>query len=232
MMRDTSPADAMRRWLPFLLSIVAGAVDTTSFLALSHLFAAHVTGNIVVLAATLVSGHPQDTIGSLLSVPWFVVVVGAVSLFGEALRRRQRSALRWLLTMEALLLAAALTMAMVLVPIINAETTDTVLLGLALVTAMAVQNALNPVALGNAPPTAAMTGNVTRLVADTARLLLRPSADRSIEKNWRAQAHQLLWPTVGFVGGCAVGAGTFSTIGFHGLAVPLALICLAAATAR
>jgi len=38
-------------WLPFVLSIVAGSVDVIGFLALDGLFAARITGNIVVLAA-------------------------------------------------------------------------------------------------------------------------------------------------------------------------------------
>jgi uncharacterized membrane protein YoaK (UPF0700 family) len=214
----------MRRWLPLLLSIVAGSVDTTSFLALSHLFAAHVTRNLVVLAASLVSDSPQGTIAKLLSVPWFIIVVGSVSLLGEAARRRQRFVLRWLLGIEALLLALAFVIAMTMARTENGK----LVLGLTLITAMAVQNALNPVVLGNAPATTVMTTNLTKLVADAARLLPWVSVDAQAEQNWKSQLHELLWPTVGFLGGCAMGAATFSTCGFIGLAVPPMLIALAA----
>ena len=37
--------------LPFVLGATAGAVDVIGFLALGGLFTAHITGNIVVLAA-------------------------------------------------------------------------------------------------------------------------------------------------------------------------------------
>jgi uncharacterized membrane protein YoaK (UPF0700 family) len=38
------------RWLPTLLSVIAGMVDVIGFLSLG-IFTAHVTGNIVVMGA-------------------------------------------------------------------------------------------------------------------------------------------------------------------------------------
>jgi uncharacterized membrane protein YoaK (UPF0700 family) len=37
--------------LPFVLSVIAGSTDIIGFLGLNGLFTAHITGNIVVLAA-------------------------------------------------------------------------------------------------------------------------------------------------------------------------------------
>jgi hypothetical protein len=42
--------------LPTVLSVIAGSVDVISFLGLGGLFTAHVTGNLVILAAHLVDG--------------------------------------------------------------------------------------------------------------------------------------------------------------------------------
>ncbi len=42
--------------LPFVLSVIAGNVDIIGFLGLGGLFTAHVTGNLVVLAAKVVAG--------------------------------------------------------------------------------------------------------------------------------------------------------------------------------
>jgi len=39
--------------LPFVLSVAAGNMDIIGFLWLHGLFTAHVTGNVVILAATL-----------------------------------------------------------------------------------------------------------------------------------------------------------------------------------
>jgi uncharacterized membrane protein YoaK (UPF0700 family) len=44
------------RALPFVL--IAGSTDIIGFLGLNGLFTAHITGNIVVLAAHVVSGNP------------------------------------------------------------------------------------------------------------------------------------------------------------------------------
>jgi cobalamin synthase len=55
------------RWqsrLPPLLSAVAGMVEVIGFLSLGKLFTAHVTGNLVVIAALLVRGGLVGTTGS------------------------------------------------------------------------------------------------------------------------------------------------------------------------
>ena len=43
--------------LPTVLSMIAGAVDVTGFLALGGLFTAHITGNLVILAAHYITGR-------------------------------------------------------------------------------------------------------------------------------------------------------------------------------
>src|SRR5580700_6551638 len=54
--------------LPAILSTTAGAVDVIGFLALGGLFTAHVTGNVVIVAAHYVTGGFSQ-IGPLLAVP-------------------------------------------------------------------------------------------------------------------------------------------------------------------
>jgi uncharacterized membrane protein YoaK (UPF0700 family) len=49
---DSSPGVML---LPFVLAFVAGSVDVISFLGLDGLFTAHITGNLVVLAALSLS---------------------------------------------------------------------------------------------------------------------------------------------------------------------------------
>jgi uncharacterized membrane protein YoaK (UPF0700 family) len=51
-----------------LLSFNAGFVDTTGFLGLQGLFLAHITGNFVTLAATLVLGT-HGVIAKILVLP-------------------------------------------------------------------------------------------------------------------------------------------------------------------
>src|ERR1700719_1453303 len=81
--------------LPTVLSTTAGAVDVIGFLALGGLFTAHITGNVVILAAHYVVGGFSE-VGPLLSVPVFIAVLGAVTLASGAVEKagyRSRRAL-------------------------------------------------------------------------------------------------------------------------------------------
>ena len=51
--------------LPFVLSLIAGSVDTIGFFGLAGLFTAHVTGNLVILAARLAAG---DRVGKAIPI--------------------------------------------------------------------------------------------------------------------------------------------------------------------
>jgi len=54
----SAAADLASRVLPFVLSLIAGSTDIIGFLGLNGLFTAHITGNLVVLAAHIVAGDP------------------------------------------------------------------------------------------------------------------------------------------------------------------------------
>jgi hypothetical protein len=62
--------------LPFMLSVAAGSMDIIGFLRLGGLFTAHVTGNVVVLAAKL-GAREEAPLAYLISVPVFVAVLCA-----------------------------------------------------------------------------------------------------------------------------------------------------------
>jgi uncharacterized membrane protein YoaK (UPF0700 family) len=65
--------------LPGVLSVVVGSGDVISFLGLGGLFAAHITGNLVVLAAH-VATRRAASLASILSVPVFIAVLGLTRL--------------------------------------------------------------------------------------------------------------------------------------------------------
>jgi uncharacterized membrane protein YoaK (UPF0700 family) len=210
--------------LPALLSATAGAVDVIGFLALGGLFTAHITGNLVVLAAHYVTGRFSQ-LAPLLSVPVFVVVLGAVTLvFGAA--DDVRASRRAMLILHAALLGGCLAFAIALGPLADAGGASTTLVGMLGVAAMATQNALVKLALPGSPSTAVLTTNTTQLAIDLATLARRRGQyDEIAQARHRAG---LIFPCVaGFMLGGAVGALLEVHLKLMALAMPVMLAALA-----
>src|SRR3954453_18072280 len=91
------------KMLPAVLSVIAGSVDTISFLGLDGLFTAHVTGNLVVLVAHLATGS-RAPLANVLSVPVFVAALGLTRLLAGFLERIGFASLWSLLLLQQLLL--------------------------------------------------------------------------------------------------------------------------------
>lgn len=214
----------MPLFLPVLLAFVAGAVDTTCFLMLSGLFAGQITGNIAILGATLVLGHPSGVWSKLAALPVFVLVVWLVSLAVH--RFRPRDPRRALLTTELTLLLAALAIAVTRGPLTDADHPWGFAAGMALVTAMAIQNAFGPLVLRDAPSTVVMTSNMTKLFVDLAMLLAGPSVDRQERGATRRQVRQLASEGAAFLAGCAAAALCHVALRDWALAVPSACLAL------
>src|SRR5215470_18454763 len=103
--RCSGDTGTMNRLLPAVLSTTAGAVDVIGFLALGGLFTAHITGNLVVLAAHYVTGDFGE-IGPLLAGPVFILVLGAVMLVAIGFEKTPYGCRRALLSLQVVLLAA------------------------------------------------------------------------------------------------------------------------------
>lgn len=209
--------------LPTILSTTAGAVDVIGFLALGGLFTAHITGNLVVLAAHYVTGRFSQ-IGPLLSVPVFVVVLGTVIvLFTNKTTRRNR---RTLLILHAGLLAAFLALGNGLGPFANPDSGIAVFVGMIGVAAMATQNALVKLELPGLPSTAVMTTNITQLTIDLA-MLARGKGEPTYLGRARRGARLTFPSIVGFVVGCAAGGFLELHFGLLALALPVVLAAVA-----
>ena len=70
-----------------LLSVIAGMVDLTGFFTLGNIFTAHVTGNLVVVAALAVRGGPMN-LAQVIAIPVFILAVAAVWMVARASGRR------------------------------------------------------------------------------------------------------------------------------------------------
>jgi len=214
------------RLLPTVLSIIAGSADAIGFLGLGGLFTAHVTGNLVILAAHLVSGSGAP-VAPMLSVPVFVAALGLTRLLAGALERIRLASLRPLLLLQLLLLVGFLVLCVSAGPRIDPDAPIAILAGMLGVSAMAVQNALVQVSLKGAPSTAVMTTNITRFMMDVGDVMLaRRPADVAKARDRAMRT----WPAiVGFAIGCGAGAICEAAIGLRSLALPAGLALLAVA---
>ena len=211
------------RALPFVLSTVAGSADVISFVGLGGLFVAHITGNLIVLAAHIVNGT-SASLSTILSVPVFVVALVLVRLLIAVVEARGWESLEPLLVVQFVLLAGYLTCA-----VLDRDGTPfsppLVVAGLLGVGAMAAQNAIAQASLRGAPSTAVMTTNLTRFAIDLGEILFVRD-DNPVAAARRRAAHT--WPAiVGFIAGAALGAAVYSLAGLWSLAVPTALSLVA-----
>ena len=203
--------------LPSVLGFTAGAVDAISFLGLGGLFAAHVTGNLVILAAHLVNGGTAP-VAHILSVPVFTAALVLTRLLVGGLEALGFATLRPLLALQALLLVGVFVLAMSACAPLAPTAPRAVTAGMLAVAAMAVQNALVQISLAGAPSTAVMTTNITRFTMDLGAVLL------GRDSNEVASARRRAWRTgpaiAGFVVGCALGAAGEAIYGLWSLALP------------
>lgn len=199
------------RWsLPAVQSITAGYADTSGFLALKGLFTAHVTGNFVTLGAALVFGS-SGALAKTLALPIFCLAVLTCRLLAFRLKARGRPVLRSLLKLQLLLLALAAGLAAWQGPFDDPDRTWALLVGMALVAAMAVQNAAHRAHLAHTPPSTVMTGTTTQIMLDLAELLhgVQPEAAAIT----RARLRRLTLSVAVFAGGCALGALMYAHAG-------------------
>jgi len=217
--------------LLFVLSMIAGSVDVIGFLGLGGLFIAHITGNLVILAAKLVVGG-QAPASHLLSVPVFIVALAEARLLATRLDRLRIAALRPLLRLQFLLLLGFLATGIAAGPRYDSNAAIIIFAAMLGVSAMAVQNALVQISLMGTPSTAVMTTNITRFALDLGDVLLgRNCGDRAktTERAWRNGL-----AIAGFVAGCGLGAWCHARAGLWSLTVPtgLSVIALALAAAK
>ena len=212
--------------LPGVLSVTAGSVDVISFLGLGGLFAAHITGNLVILAAHIVTGKAAS-LALILSVPVFIAVLALTRLVAAGLEGIGHGSLRPLLALQFVLLVSLLAVGVAAGSGLNPAAPTAVVAGMLGVAAMAVQNALAQISLVGAPATAVMTTDVTRFMMDVGTLLFPCDADGVADASSRA-SHT--WPAiVGFTVGCSLGALLEVVIGPWSLALPTCFAVLALA---
>lgn len=200
--------------LPPLLSVIAGMVDVIGFLSLG-VFTAHVTGNLVVIAALLVRGGTPN-MAQVLSVPVFVIAVAAGWRIAHALNRGGPSLARPLLMIQFLLLTCVLIFTVVYVPAANPHGGMAVVASMIAVSAIACQFALLHLSMPGSPSTAAMTDAALSFLDTLSRR-------RPLTENADARLKRTLKVVVGFFAGCIAGAVGVSWLGEWAWSLPVVL---------
>jgi uncharacterized membrane protein YoaK (UPF0700 family) len=190
----------LERRLPPLLSVIAGMVDLTGFLTLGNLFTAHITGNIVVIAALAVRGGRINP-AQILAVPMFIVAVAGTALLARGSGRRGLGLLRLLLWIQFVALTVVFIFSVITKPSAAPHGLMAVIAAMMAVSAMACQFALLRLVWPIVPSTAVMTGNVTNATLLAVNTMSRnhPATPTDL-----ARLKATLNLVVGFFGGCIV----------------------------
>src|SRR5258707_6090143 len=215
-----------RKLLTFVLSVIAGSVDVIGFLGLGALFIAHVTGNLVILAARAAAGEHAPA-AHLLSVPVFIIALVAARLLAARLDRSGIATLMPLLLLQFLLLSGLFVSCIGVGSVADPNAAIMIFAALLGVSEIAVQNVLVLLSLKDAPTTAVMTTNLTRFVLDLGEVWL--GKDPGGRARAVARARRTGTAIAGFVAGSCLGAWCQARLGLWSLAMPtgLALAALA-----
>jgi uncharacterized membrane protein YoaK (UPF0700 family) len=205
------------RWLPTLLSVIAGMVDVIGFLSLG-IFTAHVTGNIVVIGAIVVR-HNRVYAEQILAIPVFIAAVAATWLVAKASSRRGIGLMRSLLLIQFLLITCVLIFSAITKPSADPHGLMATSTAMIAVTAMGCQFALLRLTLPIAPSTAVMTGNLTNAVLALVDSSSQTPLMGSDSKRLTGALHLL----VGFFIGCVLAAAAVMYLGDWAWSLPAAL---------
>lgn len=224
------------RWVPALLSFVAGYVDSYTFLALFGLFVAQVTGSFVTAGAQLVV-HDIGIAGKVIAILAFLLAAALTAALIGLARDYGRDAMPWMLALETLLLAVFCFLMLAGPPVTGVEDWHGILAGVFGAMAMGTQSVVVRLLMRGIPQTNVMTGNMTQLGIETTELLrvwLRcarhpdDAADRRDVLAVRARLLVVLSITIGFILGAAGGAVAYAATGL--IAAPLAAFLVGALT--
>ncbi|MFF1633485.1 YoaK family protein [Leifsonia sp. NPDC058248] len=212
--KTSSPAMAV----PTALSVIAGVTDVTSWLLLGGFFSAHVTGNLVVIAADTVTGARPGT-ALLLAVPSFIIVTAIATVVAARLGAKTPRSTYALLGAQAVFLIAAAILSFTGRASADPEHGIAIVIGICAVSAMAAQNAYLHLASPKTLSTAVMTGNLVGATVSGMEIIVSRGRSDSARAQWTQT-----WPLiVGFLGGCVVGAFGATLLSDHAAVVPAVL---------
>jgi uncharacterized membrane protein YoaK (UPF0700 family) len=220
---DAAELSRLEARLPPVLSVIAGMVDLTGFLTLGHIFTAHITGNLVVVAAAAVYAG-QFNLAQALAIPVFMLALVVVWLIARISHLHGPSLARLLLVVQLSLLTSVLIFSIITKPSANQHGMTAGVAVMIAVSAMACQYALLRLAMPKTVSTAVMTGNLTNTVLSLMDLI---SAGRPLLPVDAGRLKRSLHLLFGFLLGCVVAAAAVSLLGDWAWSFPAALAAVA-----
>jgi uncharacterized membrane protein YoaK (UPF0700 family) len=212
---------AITRATPTVLSVVAGYVDSCTYLGLFRVCVAQLTGSLVLAGTGFVKSEPGAP-ERLLGIPSFFFASVAVSLLIHSMRERPRAALACSLTIECFLLIGLFISYLAGMPFRDLEAPTAIAAILFGMAAMGVQSTLVHLLMQGVASTNVMTMNTTRLAIDTGKILVgwigrnKPDLSQTSKEDYtqaRREFAALLPLWLGFLAGAALGAVAFVTVG-------------------
>jgi uncharacterized membrane protein YoaK (UPF0700 family) len=207
--------------VPTLLSIVAGYIDSCTFLALFGVFVAQATGSFVIAGAQFVT-HDDNILIKILAVPVFFFAGMLTTAVVAATNGRRYGALPWTLALEEVLLAGFVGVGLAGSPFFDANAPMALAAALLGLSAMGVQSALVRLLIQGFGSTNVMTTNTTQLAIHVTEAVLawrkkhQMPGDSATAAEFAATCQQLLkvLPLVlGFLLGTLAGAIAYVQLG-------------------
>jgi uncharacterized membrane protein YoaK (UPF0700 family) len=216
--------------IPVVLSIVAGYVDSCTYLGLFGVFVAQLTGSFVLAGTQFIKSEP-GALAKLLAIPFFFLAGMAVTVLAHSMRERPRAALAWSFVAESVLLIGFLASCIAGMPFHGPDAPEAIIALMFGMTAMGAQSATVRLLIRGMPSTNVMTTNTTMLAINLAEILLGcverrragPIGDLNANHTQaRGEFAVLLRLGLGFLAGTALGALAYITVGL--LCILLAIL--------
>ncbi|GAB3220549.1 YoaK family protein [Spirosoma arcticum] len=229
----------MERQTTFVLAFVTGFVDTVGFITLSGLFIAQITGNLVLVGASLVQADDANTINRLLMLPIYLLGSSLATLLCLLLQKASKAVFPALLMVEAGLLLLFTGLSYFLGtqhhPL---GAVDMFFIASAGVLAMAVQSSALRLRFPAYVSTTTMTINLTQFSIDLIDYLVavppfvrrpQPQAQQQVLAH---QVNRYGVALLGFIVGTGAGALLFAQIGAAATILPVSLVLWMAVVAQ
>lgn len=213
--------ESKHRFQAISLAFLAGYVNTVGFVALFGLLTALVTGNFVLIGASLVNGSSSTVLMKFLVFPAFIAGIAAIRILTMWLDSKHQQHLKIQLTvlLQLVLLVAFMVVGLLASPLGNEPTTIATICGMLGAAAMGAHSAYTRLLLPHLAPTSMMTGNVTQIVLDLIELISGKG-----DAATKTKISKSFWPIAAFAAGAIVAGFCYIQAGFWAVLVPIGIL--------